>query len=198
MDDILTGLQSAKLTEKEKAALFYNVFGGCEDWETLYLIATDKPIKEAKKATYFSVYVSRWKHTPKVKDFADKLKQYKGVLLEDARREGKNQASREDNTSIQNNESNQGGKERIQSEPLKPVSKVIDYTNPENQQRKLNELVNFAGDSKEALDALKTIIATQKDDKQAAKDQQIQRFYTPEKCSTCTIKAAFAKYCKEK
>lgn len=64
-----------------------------------------------------------------------------------------------------------------------------DYTNPEAQRKLLNHLINTAGDGKEKLDALKTIVSMQKDDREAAKDNKVQRFYMPLKCTQCPLHA---------
>lgn len=64
-----------------------------------------------------------------------------------------------------------------------------DYTNPEAQKKLLNHLINSADDGKEKLDALKTIVSMQKDDREAAKDNKVQRFYMPLKCTQCPLHA---------
>lgn len=65
----------------------------------------------------------------------------------------------------------------------------IDYTKPDAQRKLLNHLINTGGDGKEKLDALKTIVSIQKDDREAARDNKVQRFYTPLKCSECPLYA---------
>ena len=65
----------------------------------------------------------------------------------------------------------------------------IDYTKPEAQRKLLNHLINTGEDGKEKLDALKTIVSMQKDDREAAKDNKVQRFYMPLKCTQCPLHA---------
>ena len=63
----------------------------------------------------------------------------------------------------------------------------VDYTDPKNQARKLNELVNRADNTGEVLDALKVIIATQKADRDAARDGRQVRAYVPIGCNDCPL-----------
>lgn len=64
---------------------------------------------------------------------------------------------------------------------------MVDYSDPKAQRQKLNELVNNAEDSKEALDALKTIIASQRDDREGAKAQKSVTAYLPMTCKECPL-----------
>lgn len=79
--------------------------------------------------------------------------------------------------------------ESVRDEEIKNISGsgFIDYADPENQRRLLNALINNTDDVGEALDALKVIIASQKDDKQAAKERKQQLVYLPKMCSECEL-----------
>ena len=64
----------------------------------------------------------------------------------------------------------------------------IDYNDPQERKRAYNRIIQeSADDPKTQLDALKVFEQLQRDDKQAAKDNQIQRFYTPLKCHSCPL-----------
>ena len=76
---------------------------------------------------------------------------------------------------------------RNESDAGRKGARIIDYTNPENQTRKLNELINTASDAGEALDALKVIIQGQKADRDAAREQKTVRAYLPVMCSGCPL-----------
>ena len=76
---------------------------------------------------------------------------------------------------------------RTSDEAARKGARIIDYTNPENQTRKLNELINTASDAGEALDALKVIIQGQKADRDAAKEGKTVRAYLPVMCSGCPL-----------
>ena len=77
--------------------------------------------------------------------------------------------------------------DRSENEPEKAPAKFVDYSDPANQRRKLNELVNKASDPGEALDALKVIISGQRDDKQAAKERRQVAAYLPICCNDCPL-----------
>ena len=83
-----------------------------------------------------------------------------------------------------------GDNERTQTE----TKTRIDYYDPANQRKQINRIIEESSDDpKTQLDAIKAIQQTQRDDRQAAKDSQIQRFYSPVQCRECIIKANFAK-----
>ena len=83
-----------------------------------------------------------------------------------------------------------GGNERTETE----TKNRIDYYDPANQRKQINRIIaESSDDPKTQLDAIKAIQQTQLDDRQAAKDSQIQRFYSPIQCRECIIKANFAK-----
>ena len=65
--------------------------------------------------------------------------------------------------------------------------KYTDFSKPENQFRKLNELVNTATDSAETLDALKVIMSAQKADREAARDGKVVKCYIPMSCKDCKL-----------
>lgn len=65
----------------------------------------------------------------------------------------------------------------------------IDYTKPDAQKKLLNHIINSSDESKEKLDALKAVMSMQKDDREAARDNKVQRFYMPLKCTQCPLHA---------
>ena len=168
---------SKHLDEKEKAVLTMHVFLGCEDWRKMYILSDDKPAEENEKLKYIDTYVSRWKNTPKVKQYVaelQKIKTEQEIRIADKAREEERQRIHEES-------------ERGESARNSGKTRLIDYSDPKEQQRKLNELVNTAQDQKEALDALKTIIATQKDDRDAAKERKTVTAYLPLLCYQCPL-----------
>ena len=173
-------LRSKILTDQEKAAIVYITYGYIDDWREAYRIAAGMTREEAEKDIHLSVYTSKWKTSAKVQLYLQKVRDKKAV---------------DENEKIREYEKEVGKSVRIET---KHNDTYIDYTKPENQRRKLNELVNEAEDSGEALDALKVIISGQRDDKQAAKENQVQRFYVPQTCKDCPIKEAMAKLRREK
>lgn len=156
-------LINKRITPGEIAAVYYHVFGGCDDWVLLYAIADgikDKQVYDINRNT-----VSKWKGMDKITGLIERLKQERDRI---------------------------SGMDREDSERTEPAatlknSKLVDYSDPANQARKLNELVNSADDPGEALDALKVIISTQKADREAARDNKTVRAYVPITCSDCPL-----------
>lgn len=52
-----------QLTEREKLALSFAAYTGCDDWAYLYHMSIERPRKTISKT---SSAISRWKHSPKV------------------------------------------------------------------------------------------------------------------------------------
>ena len=64
----------------------------------------------------------------------------------------------------------------------------IDYNNPEARRQLYNRIISEAADDpKTQLDAAKLIEQTQRDDRQAAQDNRVQRVYLPESCDMCPL-----------
>lgn len=164
------------LTDREKAAILLHIFGGVNDWAVIYCAAYDGTIQQATEQNHFTVLVSRWKNSDKVQNFIKATREQAArdaVRIEDAAKEAARIEAE--------NAATEAGKE----DGTRPAG--VDYTDPANQRRKLNQIINKAKDSGEALDALKVIIATQKDDRQAARDQRQTRVYLPIRCETCPL-----------
>ena len=176
-------LGSKDLLPWETSALSLYVFGVETNWSKLFQAAafwTDEAI--TKQPKLFKQYVSTWKNSDKVEKEIKRLEYYRDQLLQDARLEafedGKKSAQGATNTTTES-----------QTKMVETAQKkgFVDYTDPKAQKQKLNEIINNAGDSDEALDALKVIIQGQKNDQEAAKQNQVQRFYTPLRCHECPL-----------
>lgn len=63
----------------------------------------------------------------------------------------------------------------------------VDYSNPAAQLNKLNELVNTAADSGEALDALKVLLSRQNDLAPEKRTEKRVRAYLPISCTECPL-----------
>ena len=160
-------LINKRLTPGEIAAVYYHVFGGCQDWTLLYAIADgikDKQVYDINRNT-----VSKWKGMDKITGLIQQL------TAEKARAEKATADKGEEDSA------------RTEKAPILKNSKFVDYSSPAAQQAKLNELVNTADDPGEALDALKVIIQSQKADRDAAKEGRIQRVYLPVSCTDCPL-----------
>ena len=83
--------------------------------------------------------------------------------------------------------------ERTERETGKPFAANIDYYDPANQRTQINRIIAESDDDpKTQLDAIKTIQQTQRDDKQAARDQKQVRSYLPLRCESCPLYAKAA------
>ena len=161
------------LTDKEKAALHMYVFGGVDNWQYLYTIALPKDYNGTKENLL--QYASRWKGTRKVKDYIQQLTMIKERALRIEREKG----FKEGVASVEN--------DRLKRELFANGVGVVDYSNPTNQTKKLNELINTAKDPTETLDALKVLVAMQKADKEGAKEGKQVRAYLPINCTICPL-----------
>ena len=173
-----------KATEREKAVIAALAAGFVADWIEAYILSRETPTNQERERTRakLSAIVTRWKQRP---DIAGAYNTACEILK--AREQVTREKEREQVLAGFDNK--EGDKEHTKN----GKRAQIDYTRPENQRTLLNDLINTADDQKDKLDALKTIIQAQKDDKQAAKDNQIQRFYTPQRCGTCPLYQKAAK-----
>ena len=176
------GRPKQTITDREKAAIYLHLFGGVEDWKLLYLISRPgEMIQDPKDITYLSDLTSKWKNSEKIRDFIDlvKMDQARKIIAieERAKEEWRKEKEAEES-------------DRTEAE----TKNRIDYYDPANQRKQINRIIaESSDDPKTQLDAIKAIQQTQRDDRQAAKDSQIQRFYSPVQCRDCIIKANFAK-----
>jgi hypothetical protein len=183
-------LLNKRLTDRETAAIYLHIFGGVDDWRLLYAIADNGPEKDREKVD--RSVASKWKNSAKIIDLIEKVTREKYAIIQTAEKEGLDKG-RAERTETETG----AGSVRADNAPNLNRSKYVDFSDPSKQMDKLNELVNTADDPGEALDALKVIMQSQRADRDAAKDKQIQRFYTPERCSRCAVKQAFAKLTKK-
>lgn len=163
------------ITEREKNAIFAYVYGLLPDLKTAFICAYDGEINQAEGLKALNSQVSRWSHSDKFLKYADYCKRIIADKDSDARQRGREE-ERNAAAVVDSNrtETKRAGK--------------IDYYDPQNQRRTINAIIDKAADDpKTQLDAIKAIQQTQRDDRQAAKDNQIQRFYTPVTCKTCPL-----------
>ena len=163
------------ITEREKNAIFAYVYGLLPDLKTAFICAYDGEINQAEGLKALNSQVSRWSHSDKFTKYADYCKRIIADKDSDARQRGREE-ERNAAAVVDSNrtETKRAGK--------------VDYYNPENQRRTINAIIDKAQDDpKTQLDAIKAIQQAQRDDRQAAKDNQIQRFYTPVTCKICPL-----------
>lgn len=173
------------ITDREKAAILALKMGIFPDTHVAYIAAEDKPRKEVNTKGIKS-QVSRWINSPKFKQYAE----YVDRLLADREAD----ARRRERERIEAGTNEEGDGRKIVNAPKRTQEAKVDYYDPANQRKQINRIIEESSDDpKTQLDAIKAIQQTQRDDRQAAKDSQIQRFYSPIQCRDCVIKANFAK-----
>lgn len=150
--------------------------GQLDDWTEAYFAAEDKSTEDATRAKAPAASVSRWRNSAKVQNTLQAYRKLFAEMQAAARLEGKAQAMEE------REKDRQGESNRTET----GTAARIDYYDPQNQRRTINAIIDRSQDDpKTQLDAIKAIQQTQRDDRQAAKDNQIQRFYLPLSCRSC-------------
>ena len=154
----------ARLTEREKAVLRYAVAYGEKSPSVLYRLAYPGREEDAPKPSAIAATASRWYHSDRVAMFMRDERAALDARLELIRQNAVNEYKTK--TAL----------------TLEEETGLPDYTLPANQVREINRIINASTDAKDKLDALKLLIAQQKNDGEAAQTQQVQRFYTPLSC----------------
>lgn len=168
-------LTASIITEREKAAIRLHIYGGVNDWRLLFVMAGGEG---PGSATGLASYVSKWKQSPKIKQEIADLTRQKALEDEATIRREIERYEREGKKTDEGVES---------LRPERETKKGLDFYDPVNQKKLLNDLINTAKDPDEKLDALKIITATQRDDRQAAKEGRQVRAYLPLNCSDCPL-----------
>ena len=179
MATLLTDI--ARLTDIEEAVLLWGFTHGLvakKKYTKLYTLAAnihpdDITASTARRASeYFA--------TPKVQKYLRQLESNREYDFEAAFNKGKAEGLAEARKEA-SNEEGKAGTERGKN------GGSVDYTRPEAQRELLNSLINESNDPKDKLDAVKVIISSQKDDKQAAREQKQVRFYLAQRCYECPL-----------
>lgn len=163
-----------KASEREKAILFVLAAGQLAGgWKEAFILSSQKAEKDVTNQKNITTSAERWRRRPEI------LKAYESALkaVQELKEEGKE---------TEGETQTQPAGDSNRTKPAKAGR--IDYYNPENQRKTINAIIDKAQDDpKTQLDAIKAIQQTQRDDRQAAKDNQIQRFYTPVTCKICPL-----------
>lgn len=162
------------ITDREKAAVLALKIGIIPDQKTAFVAASDKPAKDVNPKTVDTL-AARWMRSPKIAQFATYVERLLADRDADARQRGREEA-----------ETGKGpaGSELARRQP----SKAVDFYDPANQKRQINRIIQEASDDpKTQLDAIKAIQQTQRDDRQAARDQKQVKAYLPLRCDACPL-----------
>ena len=172
------------ITHRERVALFALAAGYIENWTDCFIVASQENEDTTRRRGGLNTTVQRWKART---DIRDAFQAAKNNLFEhDEQIRRIYQAELDEKGGKDNGNDGTGDNERPE---IRRGSRrgTIDYLNPENQAAKLNELVNKSESAGETLDALKVIIATQKADRDAARDGKQVKCYVPMSCDICPL-----------
>ena len=177
-----------RATAREKAVLFALAAGYIDTWETAFILSRQESEADADKLKSRKSSVTHWKQHPEIQNAYNYAVSALNLRDEETARKAREEASKKDDEET----APQLAGDSVRTKPAKAGK--VDYYNPENQRRTINAIIDKAADDpKTQLDAIKAIQQTQRDDRQAAKDNQIQRYYTPVSCRACPFKAKAAK-----
>ena len=163
-----------ELTKREKAILrLYVVTGEKMQVKEAFTLAYDGGEKDIALLSTIPSLATRWMQSPRVVEFleTERAAERDRQAKERARIESAYQA-----------------KTAAGSKRGPGSAAFVDYGRPENQMKKLNELINQADDPGEALDALKVVISRQEalaPEKRTAASKH--RVYLPLRCETCPL-----------
>lgn len=171
-----------KATDREKAILFVLAAGQLPGgWKQAYILSAQKPEEEITAQKAINTTVSRWKNRPDIQTEYQKAV----AVFEDLKNKILKTAQENQHSETASQEGKTDGDSESTDKRRRPA---VDYYSPEAQRRTINAIIDKAQDDpKTQLDAIKAIQQTQRDDRQAAKDNQIQRFYTPVTCHQCPM-----------
>lgn len=167
-------------TDREKAAIFALAAGFLPDWTTAFIAADEKPSKTVASYSALHSNVSHWKNSAKVQRLLQDAQRWLGVRDQEQR----DQATQEERRKME--EGSHAGKSDC-TEP-RNTARNVDYYDPAEQRKQINRIIQEASDDpKTQLDAIKAIQQTQRDDRQAARDQKQVQSYLPLRCNSCPL-----------
>ncbi len=170
------------LTMRERVAVKSLVFGIIPNWYDAYKVAYDGTISDVEKLKSFQPIVSRWKNNQQIQAYYNEC-----IYLKSQDEERKKQDILKGFQDEGKDGERLGGNVGTKRERETKTPKMVDFSNPQNQMQKLNELVNSSDDVGETLDALKVIISTQKADRESAKEGKQVKTYLPMTCTNCPL-----------
>ena len=159
-----------KASEREKAVLFALAAGQLEGWKQAFILSSQKSEADVSNQKNITTSAERWRRRPDIIQAFERAQKYVRELIQEGRTERETETAT-DNVSTKTRQASR-----------------LDYYDPANQRKTINAIIEAAKDDpKTQLDAIKAIQQTQRDDRQAAKDQQTQRIYSPLRCYECPL-----------
>lgn len=161
-----------KLTESEKAAIYYYIYGGCKDRVTLYKIAKGEENTKHLKYESIKTIGSNWFRSHNVQ----KAIEYLQTIQEAEQKKIAENAVKNIETVSQQNTGT----------GLDPDH--INFLNLDEFLKEANKLANLTKDEKERRAWLEMIGKYMSfKDRSEGENTEIKRFYTPVECEKCVI-----------
>jgi len=164
-----------KITIREEFAIKAQIYAdGSLSPQIVYKLAYPGSIEQAEALADLPANASRWWRSKKVQDYY--LEQ---MAVYNSRKEAERKRIEQEVV----------GRIEAAKAGTTTDSGLVDYGDPRNQLRKLNEIINTASDPNEALDALKVVIARQGELAPEKRQEKAVRTYLPLNCHECPLYA---------
>lgn len=163
------------ITKSEKAALYFQIIEGCNDWQLIFSIAIGSDRFNALSDKAKQTSSSRWKTSHKIQ----KAKEELTAILQTKK-----------DTIVKNavEEIQRGETETTATNEKKKKSNDTDFLNRDEFLRFLNDRANEVQDDKLRNDILKMLSDNMRyKESENEGTAEIQRFYTPQTCESCEI-----------
>ncbi len=175
-----------KLSIREQAAIIWAIVTDCDDWPKIYVLAKiPNPEDKTTFPKHIATVASRWKHSFNVQTFYETQK-----LALQAKYNLANGGDEKSNKNVTSGDldGEKGILDAGGAETEKPEGrKTKDFTETKQALNELNRLANLIPDAKAKADAITTIQKLVIQTKTESGEKDLQRFYTPLKCSECAI-----------
>ncbi len=177
------------LTDRQKAVLTWAAAEKIENWQTIYILASDKSVKNFE-GRYLVSQVSNWKRQDKVQIFyRTQLERFR--KLQAGKLSGPVEASQNkgdfSGVKDESEESIGEGSESPKNGLKTAKNGKIDYLDRRQLLSELNRLANNLTDIKQRTDIIKIIADLAKMKESDAKSADIRRFYLPLSCASCEL-----------
>ena len=160
------------LTELERAAIIFHIFGGCKDRKILYQIANGENKVNKLKPTSLDVMCGNWFRSHKIQS---------GIkYFESLKQDHENEIIKNYLSGLET-ETTKGTKENTQNDKT-------NFLDRDEFLQFLNSRANAIQDDKLRNDILKMLSDNLRyKDTERDENNEIQRFYTPVTCENCSI-----------
>lgn len=187
------------LTDRQKAVLTWAAAENIENWQTIYILSSDKPVKSFE-GRYLVSQVSNWKRQDKVQSFyrlqvakfrkqEEEAESWRKLQAGEISGPVETSQNKGDFSGVkdENEESIGEGSESPKNGLKTAKNGKIDYLDRRQLLSELNRLANNLTDIKQRTDIIKIIADLAKMKESDAKSADIRRFYLPLNCGCCEL-----------